>query len=111
MSIRFAPATGSRHDVAARLVAPNSLAGLRLRAVNDNSQGRSTEAVFDPLLVDALRHFARHGLDAAPRARVAASTALAAGSVAGFDHWVAITALFDPRLARQTKHAALPAHD
>lgn len=111
MSIRFAPATGSRHDVAARLLAPRRCEGLRLAAANDNPQGACAEAVFDPLLVDALRHFARHGLDAVPRARSAAHTALAAGSVAGFDHWVAITALFDPRLARQTRRGAAPARD
>ena len=111
MSIRFAPATGSRHDVAARLLAPHRCAGLRLAAANDNPQDTCPDAAFDPLLVDALRHFARHGLDAAPRARNAARTALAAGSAAGFDHWVAITALFDPRLARQTRRAAQPARD
>ena len=88
--------------------------GLRLRAANDNPHPTSSgtrQSVFDPLLVDALRHFARHGLDAAPRARRAAQAALAVGSQAGFDHWVAITGLFDPRLARQTARAAARGED
>lgn len=107
MSIRFAPATGSRHDLSARLLTPCRARILRLRAANDNRQG-AAEAAFDPLLIDALRHFARHGLDAAPRAR---NAALAAGSRAGFDHWIAITRMFDARLAYQTQRSALPAQD
>ncbi|MFN4038774.1 MAG: hypothetical protein ACK4IB_05515 [Erythrobacter sp.] len=83
---------------------------MRLRGDNDNSPAPGS-GVFDPLLVDALRHFANHGLDAAPRARQAAASALANGSRNGFDHWVGITALFDPRLARQTERAARSAQD
>jgi hypothetical protein len=111
MSIRFAPATGSRHNVAARLIAPQRCRGLRLAAANDNPQAASAKAAFDPLLVDALRHFAAHGLNAAPRARSAARAALAAGSRAGFDHWTAITGLFDPRLARGTGRGEAAAQD
>jgi len=88
--------------------------GLRLRAANDNphtSSGGKRQSAFDPLLIDALHHFARHGLDAAPRARSAAQAALAVGSQAGFEHWVAITGLFDPRLARQTARAAVRRED
>jgi hypothetical protein len=107
MSIRFAPATGSPHDLSARLLPPRRARFLRLRAANDNRQN-ACEAAFDPLLIDALRHFARHGLDAAPRAR---SAALASGTRAGFDHWVAITGMFDARLARQTARSAQPAQD
>jgi hypothetical protein len=107
MSIRFAPATGSLHDLSARLLPPRRARFLRLRAANDNHQNAS-KAAFDPLLIDALRHFARHGLDAAPRAR---SAALAADTRAGFDHWVAITGMFDARLARQTARRALRAQD
>lgn len=110
MSIRFAPATCSRHNVAARLIAPRRCAGLRLRAANDNPQGEHLQAMFDPLLVDALRHFARHGLDAAPRARSAALAMLGSGSRAGFDHWLAITGMFDPRLAREIARSGGPGH-
>lgn len=102
MSIRFAPATGSRHDLATRLQAPRRLEVLRLQAANDNN-AKTGAATFDRLLVNALRHFARHGLDAAPSARRAA---LAADNQSDFAHWVAITQLFDPRLARQTERAA-----
>lgn len=86
---------------------------LRLRAANDNPHPNSgnRQRAFDPLLIDALRHFARHGLDAAPRARSAAQAALAGGSQTGFDHWVAITGMFDPRLARQTARAAVRCED
>lgn len=107
MSIRFAPATGSRHDLTARLLAPQRSAVLRLSAANDN-RAEPGATRFDPLLVDALRHFAAHGLDAAARAR---SAALAAASPSDFAHWVAITGLFDRRLARQTERCARSAQD
>ena len=110
MSIRFAPAAGSQHDLSALVLRKRVVRGMRLRAGNDNPPAAGAVA-FDPLLVDALRHFSCHGLDAAPRAQRAATAALASGSAAGFNHWMAITALFDPRLARQTERAARSAQD
>ena len=110
MSIRFAPARGSRHDLCAHVLNPRQAAQWRQHAANDNPFAAGA-ARFDPLLVDALQHFARHGLNAAPRAQVAASGALAAGHHAEFDHWLAITRLFDARLARQTESALVPAQD
>ena len=104
MSIRFAPAAGSLHHLSAFVTAGRRTSGLRPRPANDNAADRP--AAFDPLLVDALRHFARHGLAAAPRAHRAATAALAAGEPAAFEHWIAITRCFDPRLARQAERAA-----
>lgn len=111
MSIRFAPAAGSQHDMTAFVLASRGVRRMRLRANNDNPPAGGRAATFDPLLIEALQHFSRHGLAAVPRARHAAAEALADGSAAGFDRWVAITAMFDPRLARQTALAARPAQD
>ena len=104
MSIRFAPATGSVHHLSAVLMTPRRVRGLRMRGANDDAAGRAV--AFDPLLVDALRHFARHGLAAAPAAHRAANAALAAGEPAAFDRWIAITRCFDARLARGAEAAA-----
>jgi hypothetical protein len=110
MSIRFAPATGSVHDLSALILAPGHARLRRQRAANDN-RASTSQAAFDPLLVDALRHFSRHGLNSAEAARQEAEAALRHGSDAGFDYWVGITRSFDPRLARTAEHAALQMAD
>ncbi|MBI1401992.1 MAG: hypothetical protein GC147_02105 [Porphyrobacter sp.] len=101
MPIRLAPAhdparTAGRHAAGRGLVSR-----VRIMAANDNGDGvaAGTAGAFDPLLVDALRHFARHGLDAARVAQGEAERAALAGDAPGAAHWIAITGLFDRRLA------------
>lgn len=110
MSIRFAPASGSSHDLSAIILARGSVRLWRVRAANDN-RAKAADAAFDPLLVEALRHFARHGLNSAHSAHHKAEKALAQGNRGTFDHWVDITRNFDPRLARQAEQAALQTAD
>ena len=110
MSIRFAPARGSRHDLCSHVLRRGAAGTWQRCPANDNASAAGA-ARFDPLLVNAFQHFARHGLNAAPRAQVAANGALAAGHHAEFDHWLAITRLFDARLARLTERALAPAQD
>lgn len=66
-------------------------------------------ARFDPLLGEALRHFAVHGLAAADAAVEAAADASARGDAAGQDHWLAITRMFDRRLAARAVRDLIPA--
>jgi hypothetical protein len=110
MSIRFAPAAGSVHHLSALMRSGRRESGWRLIAANDDHPAAEA-AAFDPLLVTALRHFARHGLNATASAQRTATVALAEGDGAQFDHWVAITRCFDPRLARQTERAGQKARD
>lgn len=74
-------------------------------AANDN-RGDPEATAFEPALIDALRHFANHGLAAAPVAQRSATAALAAGDSAQFRRWVEVTRCFDQRLALQTERAA-----
>lgn len=67
------------------------------QAANDNRvAGR---VAFDPVLTDALRHFATHGLGAAKAALNEAEHARTAGNDTAEEHWLGITAMFDRRLA------------
>lgn len=78
----------------------------RLRAANDNNASAAA-AAFDPMLVEALRHFGRHGLQSAAAAHREAQAALGDGSRQSFEYWLGITRNFDPRLARKAEHEAL----
>jgi hypothetical protein len=106
MSIRFAPAVGSLHDLSVFVRAGSAGWRARMIAANDN-RGDPKTAAFDPGLIDALRHFANHGLAAAPAAQRAATAALAAGDSAQFRRWVEVTRCFDQRLALQTERTAV----
>ena len=53
----------------------------------------------EPLLADALRHFAKHGLSAAANARGKAKQARASGDLQGHERWMAISRTLDPRAA------------
>jgi hypothetical protein len=110
MSIRFAPAAGSMHHLSALMRSGHRQSGWRLIAANDDHPATEVTA-FDSVLVTALRHFARHGLDAAASAQRTATDALADGDGAQFDRWVAITRCFDPRLARQTERVGRKVRD
>lgn len=103
MTIRFAAAAARDYSsVIARSVCapvPNSPA-------NDNGHAPGDER----LLWEALRHFGRHGLDAARRAVDAAETALDAGDREGFEWWLSICCMLDRQmgetLARQAASAS-----
>lgn len=91
MTIRFAPARRSESAVVARIFG----SVLPLRAVNDNTAGMTPDA----LMSEALRHFARHGLCAAERARESAEAAFFSGDDQGYKQWLAICRLLDRRMA------------
>lgn len=80
------------------------------RAANDN-RAEHGAGRFDPVLADAIRHFARHGLASAEAACKAAAVAHAQHNGAAFEHWLAIARNFDRRRAAETERAAscLPA--
>lgn len=78
----------------------------RLVANDNRTAGPVT---FDPLLTDALRHFAAHGL-AAPKAALAeAELAQGVGNDPALQHWLGITAMFDRRLAAAAWRDLTPA--
>lgn len=65
------------------------------KAANDNPPPLRDH----PLLHEALRHFARHGLHAAQAACEKAEAALLEDDREGFDRWLAICRLLDRRKA------------
>lgn len=92
MPIRFAAARPAlRHSLA-----PRARARLIGRAANDNHVAVHGH---DPLLRDALKHFARHGLGGAETARRAAERAFFAGDRPGYDYWLGICRTLDRRMA------------
>lgn len=118
MSKRFAAARNGRSAVPSRMIcnaasidaandnriasrAPVNDVDVSVGGLNDNSSPvASVVAAFDPLLENALRHFARHGLSAAKVAHEKASQAIQAGDTDESDAWSAICDQFDSRLAR-----------
>lgn len=114
MTIRFAAAWGGKSPNIVRALCPSA----PLDAVNDNGRmspakramagynatlGRPElprQAANDErLLADALRHFARHGLSAAVRARANAEAARADGDEEACHWWIAICGQLDRRMA------------
>jgi hypothetical protein len=88
------------------------LTRVRVMAANDNAGEEADAAAtgaFDPVLVAALRHFARHGLDAARVAHAEAGRLARAGNAPGAAEWIAITGMFDRRLAATAHRALIPA--
>jgi hypothetical protein len=93
MPIRFAAARAAQHLTLARHLCVR----LARSAANDNASDRA--GAHDPLLRDALKHFARHGLGAAETARRAAERAFFAGDRRGYDYWLGICRTLDRRMA------------
>jgi hypothetical protein len=106
MSIRFAPAAGSAHDLSSWFVTRITIRRIERAAANDNQLG-APAAEFPPVLVKALHHFAQYGLNAAKAAQIAAISALSDGDQCGFEDWLGVTRNFDSSLARQVEQAAL----
>lgn len=97
MSIRFAAAgSGQCMVVACVLQRP------RLRmADNDVDHGASAPICQDASLVHALRHFARHGLDAANEAGRLARQARRQGDTGQYQHWLGVCRHLDRRMAER----------
>lgn len=111
MSIRLAPAhdparTAGRHAAGRGLVTR-----VRVMAANDNGDAATGAPAgpFDRVLVAALRHFARHGLDSARVAHAEAVRAGREGNAPVAAEWIAITGMFDRRLAATARRELIPA--
>lgn len=101
MTIRFAAARGASSSFVRHALCPSA----PLSAMNDNQAEAgtlhaSTHARPDERsLARALRHFSRHGLSAASRARDAALTAHVTMDEAEYLHWLEICRHLDRRMA------------
>lgn len=107
MSVRFASTNHPARRLGWRAAGRGLIAPALARAANDNRLAGTAPAplavAIDPLLTDALRHFAVHGLASAEAAVDLASEAGARGDGIAKDHWLAITQMFDPRLAARAE--------
>jgi hypothetical protein len=110
MSVHFASANHPVRRLGWRAAGRGLVAPALARAANENGDGPgNTAAPLDPVLAEALRHFAVHGLASAEAALSAADEARARGDANEQDHWLAITHMFDRRLAaRATREALVP---
>ncbi|TAD78214.1 MAG: hypothetical protein EAY70_07195 [Sphingomonadales bacterium] len=109
MSVRFASANHPARRLGWRAAGRGLVAPALARAVNDNGDAVPRPAQFDPLLTEALRHFAVHGLASADAAVELAAEALSRDDADGRDHWLAVTRMFDRRLAAQSARELAPA--
>lgn len=114
MSVRFASANHPVRRLGWRAAGRGLIAPALARAANDNrADGGMADAPasarFDPLLADALRHFAVHGLAAAETAHDLAAEAGARDDADARDHWLAVTQMFDRRLAARAQRLLEPA--
>lgn len=109
MSVRFASANHPARRLGWRAAGRGLIAPALARAANDNGDAAPGEARFDPLLAEALRHFAVHGLAAAEAALDLASEAGARDDGDARDHWLAVTRMFDRRLAARAERVLEPA--
>jgi len=97
MSFRFAAANDPVRHAGRRAAGRGLVARAERQAANDNRG--AARIIFDPLLTDALRHFAAHGVGAVDAAVDAAAQAEAYGDANAKDRWIAITQMFDRRRA------------
>lgn len=113
MSVRFASANHPARRIGWRAAGRGLIAPALARAANDNRRSGEVDqpgtARFDPLLTEALRHFAVHGLASAEAAVELAAEASARGDGESCDHWLAITRMFDRRLAARSARSQIPA--
>ena len=93
MPIRFA---SSPHTMTPRL-SPREIDRARAFPANDNGSAGTSDA----MLHAALRHFAKHGLAAAQRARKQAEAAIGAGDRQSYLWWLEICRALDRRMARE----------
>lgn len=112
MSVRFAPANNPARSIGWQAGWRGLVCRARSQAANDNARAEAAAPAptrtFDPLLAEALRHFAVHGLAAVDAALDEAALAAAKGDANAKDHWLAITHMFDRRRAVGAGSAAEP---
>ena len=99
MSVRFAPARNPARLTGWYAQARGLVHLAQVSAANDDGDDALPQPTFDPLLTDALRHFAVHGLGAVNAALDEAEHARAAGKDAARVRWLAIAGMFDRRRA------------
>ena len=109
MSVRFAAANNPVRHIGWRAAGRGLVAPALARAVNDNGDPVVAPASFDPLLAEALKHFAVHGIASAKAALIEAEDAAQRGDGQAKAHWLAITGLFDRRLADRARRQPVPA--
>ena len=109
MSVRFASANNPARRLGWRAAGRGLVAPALARAVNDNGVALPASTRFDPLLTDALRHFAVHGLASAEAAADLAAEAGRRDDADARDHWLAVTRMFDRRLAARAERVLEPA--
>lgn len=113
MSVRFASANNPARRLGWRAAGRGLIAPALARAVNDNLRDGAAVVnagtLFDPLLTDALRHFAVHGLASADAAVDLAAEASSRDDADARDHWLAVTRMFDRRLAARLTRELEPA--
>ena len=110
MSIRLALALDPARMAGREATGRGLVTRVRVLAANDNAGEATADrpGAFDPVLIDALRHFARHGLASARMAHTEAARAAGAGNASVSAHWIAITAMFDRRLAAAARRNLPP---
>lgn len=109
MSIRFASANHPLRRLGWRAAGRGLVAPALARAANDKDEQDEAQPQFDPLLTEALRHFAAHGLASAEAALTEAEDARTRGDAQAQDRWLAVTALFDRQLAARAQRNPDPA--
>lgn len=77
------------------------------RPANDNGEPVGGAFVFDPIMRDALIHFAEFGLSAASQARRNAEAANTRGDVPGGAHWKKICMALDRKQASEFERALI----
>lgn len=110
MSVRFASVNHPLRRLGWHAAGRGMVRRARADAANDDA-GPSGDAArgqtgFDPLLTEALRHFAVHGLASAEVALDAAEDAQTRGDAQASAHWLTITRMFDRRLAANRRSDA-----
>lgn len=108
MSVRFAPAHNPVRLIGWHARGRGLVWPAQARVANDNSESNRRETAFDPLLADALRHFAAHGLRAVEVALDEAEQAQTAGDDQANTRWLAITGMFDRRRAAAASRQHTP---
>lgn len=109
MSVRFASANHPARRLGWRAAGRGLIAPALARAANDNGDRANSADSFDPLLTEALKHFAVHGLASAEAAVDLAAEAGARDDADARDHWLAVTRMFDRRLAARAERVLEPA--
>lgn len=99
MTIYFAAAQTSGRGYADTYRSRAATARMIAASANDNWDANVAQALSEPVIREALFHFAEHGLGAAQAALAKAHLAHARGDEAEYGHWLAILKVLDRQLA------------